>query len=291
MDFSQPQLVSYILAYGGIIGVIWFLFSKSEDTLNDKTKKSITRWLKNLNPVGPVKSWPSQFAAMFDKIFGEKHLGLRCFLRSSVASIVATTILTLIWIMIRPEEFNNLYDAQRYGYVFFLGFQLSFSSAFNIIPDYISLLETRLIIRHLRRRSSSIRTVALLAVDVLLTALIWKIPFSFIGAIMATRIMGTPFFQNFIALVTSNGRLLSLSTGGGTEAPAVGIYFYSTFFTSVWIWAYVFSGIIVKLARSLDVSVTWLRVHFDIETKPLRSMAMVSILIVTMIFVIVPFVR
>ena len=66
-----------------------------------------------------------------------------------------------------------------------------------------------------------------------------------------------------------------------------GTYFYTTFFTSIWVWIYALSGFTVKLAAKLN----WLKGILDIDKKPLRSMAMVSILIVTIIFVVVPFLR
>jgi len=51
MDFTKSQFVSYILAYGGVVGVIWFLFEKAADTLKPKVKKDISKWLKNIDPV------------------------------------------------------------------------------------------------------------------------------------------------------------------------------------------------------------------------------------------------
>jgi len=59
MDFTESQFISYILAYGGVIGVIWFLFSKAEDTLKPKVKKDISKWLGN---IGATKNWPLNLA-------------------------------------------------------------------------------------------------------------------------------------------------------------------------------------------------------------------------------------
>jgi len=85
--------------------------------------------------------------------------------------------------------------------------------------------------------------------------------------------------------------MIPLGPGGFPNFPFFGIYFYSTFFTSVWLWIYAISGFIVKLAQKLNIGLTWFKGKFDINQKPLRSMALVSIMIVTIIFVVVPFLR
>ncbi len=70
-----------------------------------------------------------------------------------------------------------------------------------------------------------------------------------------------------------------------------GIWFYSTFFTSVWLWLYVISGLIVKVGIFSGILIGRMRGIFDIDNKPLRSMGLVCILFVSIIFLIVPFVK
>ena len=69
----------------------------------------------------------------------------------------------------------------------------------------------------------------------------------------------------------------------------LGVYFYSTFFTSIWVWLYALSGFLVKLLRRVFGGITFLKERvFNIEEKPLRSLGYVSVLIVTLIYIVTP---
>ena len=115
MDFSVSPFIAYILALSGTCGFIWFLFSKAEDTLNDETKKSISDWLKNLDPIEPATNWPEQFAAVFDRIFGQKHLSWRCFSRSCIASIISVIIMIIVWESIWPLRVDTFFQKYDVG--------------------------------------------------------------------------------------------------------------------------------------------------------------------------------
>jgi hypothetical protein len=70
-----------------------------------------------------------------------------------------------------------------------------------------------------------------------------------------------------------------------------GIFFYSTYFTSVWVWLYVLSGFVVILGRYLGLGFGFLKRIFDIDNKPIRSLGYVSILLVTVVYLVAaPFV-
>jgi len=299
MDFTKSQFVSYILAYGGVIGIIWFLFSNAEDTLKPKVKKDISKWLKNIDPIEPVKNWPDQFAAVFDRIFGEKHLSWRCFLRSSIASFSAIAIMIFIWLVLYPASFLATFEGMTSVEGAFV--VLVFGSIVNLIPDYLSLLETRCLLLWMSRKSGKLWIFLLLVLDLIVTSLI----ISIIGLIVYTAIIGWSVWKLATSLgltveyplklvierwIELLGRIWNLTTTGGFPVnPA--IFFYTTFFTSIWLWIYALSGFSVKLAQKLNISLTWFKGKFDIDKKPLRSMALVSMLIVTIIFVVVPFLK
>lgn len=292
MDFSVSPVIAYILAWLGIVGGIGFLFSHAEDSLKPEIKQSISNWLKNLDAVGPVRNWPSQFAAVFDRTFGEDHLTWRCFFRSCIASLTSVVIFILIWSIFRQREFDSfvssLIDQNAFSpVIFFLGAPI----AFNFIPDYLSLLETRFIISRMGLRHSIVEHVGLLVADFILTGIII---FVFFLTIFSIEHLFTDQAMSFVKLTrhhisaVEQGFRLSVF---GTGNINMGIFFYSTYITSVWVWLYALSGFMVKLAQKLDISWSWLKRFLNIDEKPLRSMAMVSILIVTIIFVVVPFVR
>ncbi len=74
MEFSIPPFLAYVAAWGATIAGIGYLFEKAEDTVTGETQQAISRWLRNLSPVGALSNWPAMFAAVFDRVFGERHL-------------------------------------------------------------------------------------------------------------------------------------------------------------------------------------------------------------------------
>jgi hypothetical protein len=70
-----------------------------------------------------------------------------------------------------------------------------------------------------------------------------------------------------------------------------GIFFYSAFFTSAWIWIYAVSGSVLRLSEALGLAWRRLRGLLDIENKPLRSIGMVANLLITLAYVVLPFMR
>ena len=303
MDFSVSPFIAYILAYSGIVGVIWFLFSKAEDTLKPKVKKDISNWLKNIDPVEPVKNWPSQFAAVFDRIFGEKHLTYRCFVKScaiSGASVIILLLIQYIW----GTGFHSISSGIHFKFLHFVWITALIT---NLIPDYLSLFETRYILKKVR--DNNIMVFVYLFTDFMITFLIAAIMIglsnimlramysTFISAVINQPTSLTDVvkssFENYLNLNSYDviKYHLTVSREAITFNNWTGCLFYSTFFTSIWLWIYALSGFTVKLAQKLNIGLTWFKGKFDIDKKPLRSMALVSIMIVTIIFVVVPFLR
>jgi hypothetical protein len=102
---------------------------------------------------------------MFDGIFGEAHFRPRCILLSALASVLAVLALWFLFdrilgISLRAETDLSLTQALLLG------------AAINIIPDYISLYETRWLLKQFERIRNPIGQLAVLIVDAAVTGLI-----------------------------------------------------------------------------------------------------------------------
>jgi len=69
----------------------------------------------------------------------------------------------------------------------------------------------------------------------------------------------------------------------------IGPFIYSTYLTSIWIWLYVLSGVFIRLLRKFSGSLEIARNLLNIEEKPLQSIGFVSMLIVSVVYLIIPF--
>jgi len=282
MDISIPAtLISWLAITGGI----WKLFERVEKVTSPE---AASRWLRNLDLTGAFSSWPATFAAAFDNIFGERHFTWRCFFRSCIASLIAVVIVTCIWGALHPDQFSAFFQTdewyERIGALFILG------ATINFIPDYISLLETRYVIRRISDDPSIGRALVFLAIDVAATTAI------LLGGIILVSIIGVFLTEGSVSV----GEFIEAAQIGFPELlieeilplssdspPSIGIFFYSTFFTSVWVWLYALSGAIVKLVTYLGVGVKYFKRFFDIDNQPFLCLGVVSMIIVSLIYLVV----
>ncbi|MCZ6733371.1 MAG: hypothetical protein O7B27_12645, partial [Gammaproteobacteria bacterium] len=80
------------------------------------------------------------------------------------------------------------------------------------------------------------------------------------------------------------GALLSLFGVEDPDNAFGGIFLYSTFFTSVWVWLYVFSGIALRLVYRAKRIQTFVDKHLDVATRPLSVMGVVLIVVFTITY-------
>ena len=277
------------------MGGLRVLFSRSEKVASPDAKNAITRWLKNVKLEGTPTTWPSTFADVFDSIFGKKHFSWRCFWRSCVASLIAVIVVASIWAVLRPDDVAGFFDELRSGSFghFLLWFYGAFFVFLNLFPDYVSLLESRYIIRRMSTAQHSTgRILSLLALDFVLTvSIFFATPFLFFFvnsyASGDTAADALEVYTGFIAEILEYGVFLK----SPYDSLSFGIFFYTTFFTSVWVWLYAISGLVVKLAGYLGIGFSRLKWFLDIENKPLHSLGVISMLLVTMIYLGVGFYR
>lgn len=286
----MPFFLLYIGSWLSLTGGIYGLFDKAGKVVHPDTKKASAQWLKNLDLPEELPNWPAIFAETFDSVFTRKHLSWGCFWRSCVASVVAVAIVTLTVAAVGGRSFFREEILESFGgagrTTFFL-FAL-FTLTYNLLPDYLSLFETRLVIGWIGKSNAGLRTLALLLFDVAATALIFFV----VGLVVMTNLVAiimSIFISTDVGTLTKmteafwNGLRFSGST---PKAAGLGIFIYSTFFTSVWVWLYALSGFLIKLITRLRGGLHFLQKHLNLEEHPLRSMGLVLILLVTVGYLI-----
>ena len=291
MDLSIPPSVAYALAWFSILGGTWALFDRAETVASAHTRVAISTWLRNIDIAEALGNWPAQFAHVFDAVFGERHLSWRCFYRSSIASLCSVAIVALIWAAIRPNEFDAFAKPAPTFLAPLLVFVL-IAVFSNVIPDYLSLLESRYVIRWMTTNRSVLQILFFLVVDFVATFIIFWIGmlisiggYSLIFGIDPMWALKTAFLNVFKQLPV----WASLSVGKEGRV-TVGIFLYSTFFTSAWVWLYVVSSMVVKVVSYLGIGIKVLKKVLDVEEKPIRSLGFVAMFLVTIVFIIMPFI-
>ena len=164
-----------LVAGAVLAGIVWKFFEKVEEKLNDNTKLEIALWLLSVKATGKLDPLPDTFAKVFDQVFGNKPLSWTCFWRSVAVSMV-TSVLALM-LVVRPTEWGHGPTLRVLAFILFA----------NILPDYVSLLETRAVLGALKRRGVLV-SILLLVLDLCATVIIMEQ-----GIVLALNVMITHF--------------------------------------------------------------------------------------------------
>lgn len=246
---------SLSIASGLYLVTGWF----SEKHLSSEAKDTLALWLW-----GEYKAtWITQFCNLFDAIFSNKHLSIRCFIRSAALSLLSVGILKILLDenFIHPENIELNIPIHT---ILFLGVIL------NVIPDYISLYETRFILYQFNKVTTIKGQCYVLIIDIVITGLIIWVYINVIHYLINYHYgRGGPF------LSVSLTQMIMLYDEQS-------IFFYSTFVTSFWAWIYCLSCWIVRVFSPL-------RNILSISDKPLEQLALVcSVILFLLMFLFKP---
>jgi hypothetical protein len=292
MDVSVPKLVPYLTAWAATTGGVLALFAYAETVVREETRDTVTRWLTS-KPGTQLKEWPSTFSAVFDHVFGERHVSWRCFRVSAFVSIVCCGIMTLIVGSATGDTLKYVgYDHDINKMLVNIVVSVMFVALLNVFPDYVSLLETRLLVRVMTNASPWVIAL-ILALDAVLTMIIF-----------VTGLWVFYYAMGLFALFVPNGEYAwpqppviyylirnAATFWDGKLGSFMGIYLYTTFATSVWLWLFAIIGLVVSLLSGFKSALRRTARVLDVEKKPLRSMGFLCALLVTLVFAILPFVR
>ena len=280
-------MVAGILAWLGTCAtaLTLFYFADEASSLQGKAR---ARELLDFGWKDTVTRWPSVFIEMFDSIFGKRHFTWKCFWRSCVASLVAVVICTLIYMWMWPDYRPTATDYTVRHYIMSV---LGLAIIVNFIPDYVSLLETRLILRLLsgKRAKWTAMCTALIA-DFLATAVILQLGlFGFAFLVLSLSGETAELYEiGLIERMVYTAELFTLEPlvglDGKTLGYSLGIFVWSTYFTSVWLWLYALATFAGKLLLPILNRIQKGKKYFDLDNKPYLALGWLSVVIITVLF-------
>lgn len=304
---TDSSLEWYFLAWGGFTGGIWFLFDIAEKSTPTKTRDQLSQWVKTTEFRPQFEALPARFTALFDLIFGGNHFSFFCFRRSVVVSIIASWFVTTVVYSIDPMLINTMFGQESISSPFdtlaVLGSLGVVALVTNLIPDYLSLLQTRFM---LDLAEGGKKLAWVLVFDTLATAAIFLIYMSALFGILAfvgaqalvgdeLEITSAAFWIYYSATYIELLSELMSAFVFGSSSPVLNVIvvisFITTFFTSIWLWLYMLTALASQLLLQLNSKVGFLITVVDVDSQPFRSLGFVAVLIVTIIFTLgLPFV-
>ena len=290
---------------------IWTLFVLAEQTVRPPVKARVSRWLAGVRPTELSDRWPATFLEMFDGIFGKKKLSLRFATVSLSTSIFFACALLLVWTFSNPQQAYLYFLAP--GYNGYNGFNLLLMLVLaNFIPDYLSNCQSRYCMYRMSRSPGLFMSYfGWLMLDFILTVSISMLIVSILSLLSdlliisvveeryGQRMQNVDFlnFGNLFCLRSTEITFVHELTLGPVEVdpmmtshtPPYGVLFYSTFFTSIWLWVYGLSGAsVVAFRRFLGGVTPFLRL-LDFCAHPFRSLGAVCAAFITTVYLLVTF--
>src|SRR5262249_16977233 len=142
---------------GSVLGV----FELGERFASQRAKDDLSKWLLTFD-VQKAKALPDGTQELFERIFGERHFSLKCFVRSAAFSLGAITFITILRLLIAPEDVLSEASDSNLAVVIFIALWLTWS----IIIGYFSLFKTRVILGlTIRTQLRSVGVIAILVMD------------------------------------------------------------------------------------------------------------------------------
>ena len=275
---TDGMLESYLFAWAVATTGLWFIFDKAEVAVAAPVRKKIAAGLVSSDVGAALAGIPEQFTALFDRAFGDKHWSRRRFFRSSVVSVLASVAVLLIGLAFgfRPSIWASYFDPEvRAGLGGWLQLEVAeavlmyllVAIVLNVLPDYLSLLESRWAIGLLSPSQSRTTWLAIGCFDLIATT---AISFGFIWFVVVI-FNGNPLGEIEPLTVVRFENMYSP-------------YFYTAFFTSVWLWLYAASVLVSRVLLRMNSGVGFLLRVTDVEKQPFRSMGFVSVILVSCLF-------
>lgn len=267
VDSDTIKTVATILAVGAAFGTfVWKGFEMLENTLTEARKFEIAVWLVGIELGPQIASWPQTFLKLFERVFGERHVSIKCFMRSAGASVVSTSIMLGLQLLLSPGQVNMPLTV-------FLA---------NLAVDYPAYGLTRLAIKYLANTQSVLKQFVITTLDIVgIFILITIVGFSVVYSTSS-------FFRLVISIDSVS--LFQVAFGGTGQAlyellreGLIGLFF-PAYLTTLWLWVYMSSGFFIRLARRLDLGFQWFNRTFDIEKKPLSAIGLVAGVLVAAFF-------
>jgi hypothetical protein len=256
---------------------VFLLFWKGDEAISKNTRDRLSDHLKCVSVLGFQPDWGGKFISMFDRLFGRRHLSWPCFARSCVASLLFVVLMAIVWAIVRPNELGVLVQSMSVrgkG----AGTAVIFTILiFNFIPDYLSLLETRLVIRWIPSSRFGWRATIILFLELVFSIGIFLFSLTVMMYLVFLWI-GVPMdFHSAIQeayLVTVGG--LTLTTPQPEDGPSFGIPLYTTLLTSAWLWLFLLGGGVIRLISFMSAMVKFMKWTLPIDELPVRSIGEVA---------------
>lgn len=290
------DVIDYMELAGWSAGGVASLFVATNQVTSAEARERLAQTLKGLSMAAWMNVWPKHFIDLFDSLFGKRHLTVNCFLRSSLASLLALLVLFVAFLIASDTSLGRYLDSwyvDQWADDPVLALSLGITIVGNFLPDYLSLLETRFVLSRLKDGPPWYKVIGYLVFDLVATTVIFLLFFILYLYIVFSMRDGWHDWDYVVYLFDSvfTGILPMWLTSFDLDVSSSLTFdrrlnFYTTFITSAWIWLFVLSTVVAKLC-AVVLNPLWLRLKcqvLDVENQPILVLGWISAGLVLLVY-------
>lgn len=264
----------------GIVAGVAKGFEWADGGLSQESRFTLSKWLKSVPGEEQINAWASVFPNLIDRVFGRRALSWKFLFRSCIASVAAVTITTTLEAVVYGR--GAFPTAKNWNVFVNFAYYCALSFPINGVPDYLSLVFSRFIVRQMAKRPTAPRVSFLLLLDAVASA----------GIALAALLFVAPYLTLFTAygwkdiyshnvheMLTNDlytAKVYLLALGSAEYGPFLRIYVIASLFTSIWVWLYVLASVAIRILHT--VRFMWLKLLplLSINDKPMQAIGRVA---------------
>jgi hypothetical protein len=214
-------------------------------------------WEQSVRPSAVVER-------IFIWTFGDRYLSRKSILVSMFATFIFVSSISLfVWEFTRRSSFGAI---PLLGIPGFLAANIMF---FGLVPDFISVSKTRMLLQTLGDTKSQSNIIWAASTDLFVSALISLI----YNTVVLSSLDGTTLTFSFRTLIDTLRFTFGVALPSITYPPIMGAIFCSTLLTSVWTILILLSTTVIKLIAPVQRFTAW---FFDVDKHPVQAIGIVA---------------
>ncbi|KJY78938.1 hypothetical protein TW74_09535 [Vibrio nigripulchritudo] len=261
--------------------VIIALFEMMQKSSTTQSNELLASWLSsNFVKNGKSNSWRTLIAEIFDNLYSSRFFSFKFISRSIITTLIIS--FTIVFSLDIFLDFFGGIENEIYG-IFFLALTVSL---ITLIPDYFSLIETRMVIWSMLRYPSKLSIMFFFLFDLFLTSSIiigfhvffWLFVFITDISIDTHFLMKEHVFQ----IKTEYQTVVTVSV-------LLGIV--STYSSCIWIVLFSISGFAYRFLNFIGAPISFIYGSvIDVEKYPFRALCFLCVGLVSITFAIISFI-
>lgn len=274
MNFTLADLLASVgpLGAGALLGLsIAGLLWKADDAVGEELKEDLALGIS----CGNTEKIPFSIERLYAFLFSENIFTISSFFRSALVSLGSVAVLFVCYVQIQDGSFT----LDSFGSIALLAL------AFNVIPDFLSTIISRVLVRKLLSHFSYLRLAVVTFFDLLSTLVIAALALV-IGSLVAG--LGQPRELGVVgSCLAVLQTMIDYWDDSIYNVGFIGIFVYSTFFSTFILWAIVLSFVFCKQTTVMSRLQSWGSYALPVYTHPFRSIGIVGGMASAIIYVLV----